>query len=398
MLSLGLYVSFGTVLQKVVLPASSGAVCNDGSPYAYYLYINDEASATSKWVFFQQGGSYCWDEASCKARASNLMSSKGLPSELTIANGILSDSPAENPYFASFNMVELPCTHPAPVPLAPLRLLTRVCGAADCTSDAFSGTLEQSSWSKTLSFLGSRVVPAVIADLKQNHGLVDGASTVVVYSGASAGAVGLYPNLDVLSSKLLPASHVVGVIDSGWFLDSVPLETQPCTNQPLVCSVKENLVRGVAAWNSSVDTDCAGDKGADEQWQCMMGHYVEPYLSTPIFVFEWQYDLAQLYHDGIEQNPEASAPALAYAQSSRANLTRTFEAAKRHHHFFSPACYQHVVLNAKHPTWLHVTAGNVTLAAALNDFVSGNSSSSVLLDDCTSPDCNPTCPPPQHIG
>ena len=374
--------SLGTTLTKVVLPVDSGVACNDGSPYAYYLYtpstVEDgvDGAPGSKWVFFQQGGSYCWDEASCKARATNLMSSKGLSPELNIASGILSDDPAENPFFAGYNMVELPY----------------------CTSDAFSGTLAQSSWSTKLSFLGSRVVPSVIADLKQNHGLVDHASTVVIYSGASAGAVGLYPNLDLLSSKLLPASHVVGVIDSGWFLDSVPLETQPCADQPLVCSVKENLVRGVAAWNSSVDTDCDSDKGADEQWQCMMGHYVEPYLTTPIFVFEWGYDLAQLYHDGIESNPKASAPALAYAQTSRANLTRTFEAAKRHHHFFSPACYQHVVLNAKHPTWLHVTAGNVTLAAALNDFVSGNSSSSVLLDDCTLPDCNPTCPPPQHIG
>jgi hypothetical protein len=29
----------------------------------------------------------------------------------------------------------------------------------------------------------------------------------------------------------------------------------------------------------------------------LMGHYLEPYLSAPIFVFEWQFDLAQLYHE-----------------------------------------------------------------------------------------------------
>ena len=70
-----------------------------------------------------------------------------------------------------------------------------------------------------------------------------------------------------------------------------------------------------------------------------MGHYLEPYLSAPIFVFEWQFDLAQLYYDGIYDNPSGSPQALAYAQESSDNLTKTFASAQRHHHFFSPSCY-----------------------------------------------------------
>ena len=111
-----------------------------------------------------------------------------------------------------------------------------------------------------------------------------------------------------------------------------------------------------------------------------------------------RYDLAQLYHDGIESNPSASPAALTYAQQSRANLTATFEAAQRHHHFFSPSCYQHVVLNVKHADWVKVTVNGTTLPEALDGFVSGTSSRSMVLDDCQTPDCNPTCPPPQHIG
>jgi hypothetical protein len=270
--------SIATTLQKQTIPSGpNAAVCNDGTPYVYYLA---KGATSDKWVFFQQGGSYCWNEASCTARAthdSSQMSSRGLPQTLTIGAGILASSARDDPYFATWSKVQL----------------------TYCTSDAFSGTVEQSSWKRSLSFLGSRVVPSVIADLKANHGLVDGPDTTLIYSGASAGAVGLYPNLDVLSSTLLPASRVVGVIDSGWFLDSEPIQPQACTDNPLECSVADNLKMGMAAWSPAVDPDCAQAKAANDQWQCMMGHYVEPYLSTPIFVFQWQFDLAQLYHDGI---------------------------------------------------------------------------------------------------
>ena len=179
-------------LSLVQLPDSTSAVCNDGSPYAYYL----EKSATSSpnWIFFQEGGSYCWDQVSCNERRStnsNLMTSKGLKDTIVITKGIVSDSTAANPYYADWNKVQLPY----------------------CTSDAFSGTMESTSYG--VSFLGSRIVPEVVADLLEVHGLLDSIETIVVYSGSSAGAVGIYPNLDHLANELLPLSRVVGVVDSG---------------------------------------------------------------------------------------------------------------------------------------------------------------------------------------
>jgi hypothetical protein len=350
------------------------AVCNDGSAYAYYVHTG----ASNNWVIFQNGGSYCYDEASCNYRRShhsNLMTSNGLAASIDLASGILSNDAPENPYYATWNKVDL----------------------LYCTSDAFSGTVEQAPWTTSkLSFLGSRVIPAVIADLTQNYGLVDSPSTTVIYSGASAGAVGMYGNMDLLSSTLLPAARVVAVVDSGWFLNSIPFQPMNCTDNPLTCTVEENLAKGTAAWNSSVDAGCASATPVlSDQWQCLLGDYVEPYLSTPTFVFQWQYDLAQLYHDGITDHPSVwSSEALAYAQSSKANLTRTFSAAKRHHQFFSASCYHHVALNNKSPWWLDVTVRNITLSDSLNDFVTGKTSSSILLDECLSPDCNPTCPPP----
>ena len=220
----------------------------------------------------------------------------------------------------------------------------------------------------------------------------------MIFSGASAGAVGVYPNLDLVATKL-PHTRVVGVIDSGWFLDSIPIPTSPddCPD-PLHCLVQGNLMRGVSAWNPAVDPDCANEKTAGvDLWQCLMGHYVEQFLSTPMFVFEWQFDLAQLYHDGITENPSRAPAELAYAQESVTNLTRTFVAAKKHHHFFSPACYQHVVLNNKPHNWVGLTINGTTLPDALDTFVKGVKNTTTVFVDtaCNTPDCNPTCPPPQ---
>ena len=43
-----------------------GLVCNDGSPSGYY--IDYAAQDSNKWLFFQQGGGWCYDEASCLTR------------------------------------------------------------------------------------------------------------------------------------------------------------------------------------------------------------------------------------------------------------------------------------------------------------------------------------------
>ena len=43
-----------------------GLVCNDGSPSGYYIDYAEQES--NKWLFFQQGGGWCYDEASCLTR------------------------------------------------------------------------------------------------------------------------------------------------------------------------------------------------------------------------------------------------------------------------------------------------------------------------------------------
>lgn len=55
----------GYTLRFVDVSAHPLAVCNDGSPAAYYIHKGEDADA---WVLHQQGGWWCWDDYSCRVR------------------------------------------------------------------------------------------------------------------------------------------------------------------------------------------------------------------------------------------------------------------------------------------------------------------------------------------
>ena len=60
-------------------------LCNDGTPGGYYAKFNDNSDL---WIFYQQGGGWCYDESTCKERITDhlaiglhpkLISSKNWP-------------------------------------------------------------------------------------------------------------------------------------------------------------------------------------------------------------------------------------------------------------------------------------------------------------------------------
>jgi hypothetical protein len=102
------------------------AICNDGSPYVYYLR---RGSMKHNVLLFLQGGAWCFDLVSCQERwtqTPDLMSSKGYPATLNM-DAILSDNNSFNPLFANWTHVFFPY----------------------CTSDDFSGNASATStpWS-----------------------------------------------------------------------------------------------------------------------------------------------------------------------------------------------------------------------------------------------------------
>jgi hypothetical protein len=206
------------------------AICNDGSPYGFYIQTGDP----SKWIFYYQGGAWCFDLYSCNERWKQqplLMSSKGYGPNFYSVNGILAETEQENPLYFNYTKVYLPY----------------------CTSDDFSGNALNYT-GMPWNFMGSHVTPAVLSKLKAEFQLKDDPSTTFVVSGSSAGGEALYPNIDAISDSI-PHSNVLGINDSGWFLSSVPYYAHKCVDAGS-CTEQEGIERGVKTWNSVLDQSC----------------------------------------------------------------------------------------------------------------------------------------------
>lgn len=82
------------------------AVCNDGTPAAYY-FRRGQGTGSHRWVIHLQGGGMCYSVETCQHRSVStpyLMTSTGLPSTRT-GGGVLSPSSHDNPDFFNANHV-----------------------------------------------------------------------------------------------------------------------------------------------------------------------------------------------------------------------------------------------------------------------------------------------------
>lgn len=115
--------------------------------------------------------------------------------------GILSLNSEENPYWWDANHVLIPY----------------------CSSDSWSGD-SPSKNAGEFSFLGSRIVSQVLIEL-----LPQGLQTadLLFLTGSSAGAAGVLVNLDRVAELMVSVgstAQVLGIADSGWFLDNKPFD------------------------------------------------------------------------------------------------------------------------------------------------------------------------------
>ena len=71
----GNYLDFGSATTSVRLDLvfhtaaqENSLVCNDGSPGGYYFRPAAEEAAQDKWIFYLEGGGWCWNATSCEHR------------------------------------------------------------------------------------------------------------------------------------------------------------------------------------------------------------------------------------------------------------------------------------------------------------------------------------------
>ncbi|KAI5645980.1 pectinacetylesterase domain-containing protein [Phthorimaea operculella] len=341
---------------RLVWLTNSSLTCNDGTPAGYYIR---QGTNNDHWVVYLEGGGYCWDQASCAARWRRrpaLMSSARWPRKRR-APALLSADPSANPLWHSSNHVLLPY----------------------CSSDMWAGTRTRQN--STFAFTGRLIVRTVLLELLQ-YGL----SGRLLLVGSSAGGAGVMLHAD--SARRLLRTHgvkVAAISDSGWFLDR-PARTKRSA---------ETMARlGHSLWGGSPPTSCVR-KHSDEPWLCYFGYKLYPHIRTPLFVFQYLFDSAQLAAEGVRApRTRAQWDAVHKTGAALKESLRTVRAT------FAPACFAHGAL--ARPEWLAINVSGISLPRAISCWEQrlGNGKRQTrahcaprrLVERCSWPQCNGSCP------
>eukprot|EP00463_Aulacantha_scolymantha_P000525 TRINITY_DN1319_c0_g2_i1.p1 TRINITY_DN1319_c0_g2~~TRINITY_DN1319_c0_g2_i1.p1 ORF type:complete len:383 (+),score=89.85 TRINITY_DN1319_c0_g2_i1:109-1257(+) len=251
-----------------------GAMCLDGTPGAYY-YSPSNGNGTNKWYIHMQGGGWCENLDSCLGRSGgDLGSSKNYPATANLGGGYFDNNPAVNPQMYNWNMVFM----------------------RYCDGGSFSGanmTVTEYK-SKKLYFRGKLILRAMISDLLKNRGLNQ--ATDVVVSGCSAGGLASWLHTDYYSQVLPKTTKVVGMPDSGFFLDYEAPGKKYHSGMIWVFN-QMNATSGV-------HQGCIAGQAKDESWKCMFAQYTAPFIKTPMFPLQAEYDSWQTSQDLNSNDPK----------------------------------------------------------------------------------------------
>ncbi|XP_058835656.1 palmitoleoyl-protein carboxylesterase NOTUM [Topomyia yanbarensis] len=315
---------------KRVFLSNRTVTCNDGSQAGFYLR---KSPGSRRWVVFFEGGWHCYDHKSCRARwlkLRHLMTSAQWP-ETRDVGGLLSPLPSENPYWYNANHVFVPY----------------------CSSDSWSGTKVKPDMRDGLRFMGSLIVRQVIADLIP-LGLGHSQGADLLMAGSSAGGLGVMLNLDKVRSFLQNEKgltvNVRGVSDSGWFLDREPYT-------PGAVAASEAVRQGWRMWDGALPQACVAEH-PKEPWRCYFGHRLYNTLKSPLFVFQWLFDEAQMRadHVGAPVTPQQWDYIHDMGGALRESLNNVSAV-------FAPSCIGHSVLTKR--DWLSIRIDDISLADAM---------------------------------
>ena len=167
----------------------------------------------------------------------------------------------------------------------------------------------------TLYFRGRQITEALIADLRARHGL--GAATDVVVGGCSAGGAHVVTHLDRVRSLLPAEAKVAGFSDSGFPLWSGARRDHSYTFY--LAADGHN-----ASWMLS--QRCLADNRGDPR-QCFTPENLALHTATPMFLFQSEYDLANLRDpDMCDPSCESHPPCV---NAVGANMTRVVKVRQR---------------------------------------------------------------------
>ncbi|KAG8468313.1 hypothetical protein KFE25_013396 [Diacronema lutheri] len=461
----GLTVDRGGVLHRALAPGRTlwredldapGAVCNDGSPGAFWLSearpdaLPAGGELSDNWLIMLQGGFQCYSNASCACRAGaapDLMSSLGWPAWLNV-EGVVHQLSGWNAVVVGYCSSDAWLGDDSYGPDG-----TR----SDNASTAAPPALPYAPTGQPLRFGGRVILEATLRRLADVHGM--GEARRVIIGGCSAGGRGALYNLDHACELArahvrearerdtrrhgAPAPGVAtadelrcgGLIDAGWWVDAAPLRTQRERGVPSFAEVARasyalyapQLARAppAAAGSAANGTggvcgDCAwralqpgGGGYAGGASDCLLGSACAARVRTPFFLAQSQFDsfaLSLLLGEAPPRRTSADpadagwAPggtlarvAAAQRRASRDAWTGAFAPAAEPRAgltgLFGSACYTHCL--ASSADWFRVSVGGRSAAEVFESWLeSGNE---LALDECSDGlaggiGCSSACP------
>eukprot|EP00698_Gefionella_okellyi_P004336 TRINITY_DN14011_c0_g1_i1.p1 TRINITY_DN14011_c0_g1~~TRINITY_DN14011_c0_g1_i1.p1 ORF type:complete len:386 (-),score=77.54 TRINITY_DN14011_c0_g1_i1:67-1224(-) len=337
----------GTFLREAV---QYGAMCLDGTPGLYY-HAPGVGDGVNKWYIHHEGGGWCESDAECYGRSQGQLGSTSKdPANMTLDGGYFSNEQSVNPMMWNWNKVFI----------------------RYCDGGSFSGNnaTVQDYQGHKMYYRGKVILDAVAWDLLHTKNLH--LSTDVVISGCSAGGLATYLHVDWWH-ELLRGRKVVGLPDSGFFLD---FES--------AANYHNGMMWVFQAMNSTrgVNDECViAHSRTHDEWMCIFAEHVSPFIRTPLFAMQSQYDAWQIGNDLDSKDPAAiNKYGARLTQLVKTNLLN-----QPQHGAFLDSCDHHC------GDWGNIVIDGDNIAQAFQKFYNGGSQK--LWEQAKTYPCDACCKP-----
>ena len=368
-----------------MLPDSVGAKCLDGTNAGYYYQPYTSSEGNKKWIIFLNGGGECDNKNGCLQQAQTALGSSKYFKPEVDANGWFagSDDCNVNPLFCEWNHVFDPY----------------------CSQDLHTGQMTYPSpetWG--LQFSGHNILSSIL-DIMDTHGMKDAEEIVV--SGASAGGIGVWTNVDWIAERY-PNARVTGLSIAGFYFYAdfyTGPNARTWSDEGTMADFRQSAwPTTYDIYNSFVDKDCENYYinilGSRNGGPCLIANQSFPFIQSPIFVVQALSDEVVLqYHDML---PDISLQKFllpeerSFMGTWSFNMTTALSTAlgeSKHSvaGIFAAACYIHTTFNNQAPL-----INGISWRQAFNEYYLDPTEVHVHMDECGERRdgilCNESCP------
>jgi hypothetical protein len=243
------------------------AKCLDGTQAGYYAQHAPNSADSTKFVIYLNGGGECDQENACKYQLNSAMGSSKYFTSDSDASGwfLASDYCPYNPTFCGWNHVFDPY----------------------CTQDLHSGQVTEpteSTWG--LYFAGHHVFTAMLDDLDKTFNMKN--ATEIILSGASAGGIGVWMNVDYVQ-KRYPHAKVTAMTIAGHYFYATYYDGVNATAPSGMGDFRESAFPTTyKLYDAFVDESCkiAHERAGLSPGACLLSNNSFPYIEVDSFVVQ----------------------------------------------------------------------------------------------------------------